>query len=330
MMTVLGIDIGGTKIAGGLIDATTGRVLHQSRVPTGALDGGVAVLVRSVGLACQVVAEGAARGLPAPLAVGVGAGGQIDPETGVVVSATDLLPGWAGTRLRDAFEQGLSLPASVDNDVNALAIGECRFGAGLGYHDLLYLALGTGVGGAIFSNARLHHGVNGGGGELGHLLLDPNGPLCSCGAHGCLEAYASGGALAAAYRAAGGDQNREGPGITEQARTEEGNGPATTAIRQVGEKLGLGLVSLANLFAPERIIIGGGMSELGDLLLDPARAVLAERALPAVRHTPVVLAGLGADASLVGAASLALTTFSYVFEREAAQRDQDDTDDYLP
>lgn len=310
MTTLLAIDIGGTKIAGGLVEGETGRVLCQSRVPTGAQEGGAAVLARAIDLARRLRADSAAQGIAPPLAIGIGSGGQIDAASGIVLSATDLLPGWAGTRLRDAFEQALGLPAAADNDVNALALGECRYGAGRGFRDLLYLALGTGVGGAIISNGQLHHGVKGGGGELGHLVIDPEGLLCTCGGRGCLEAYASGPALAAAFHTRGGDRMLDGPAITRQAQTDSAddsaNGPALTAVRQVGEKLGIGLVSLANLFAPERIIIGGGLSELGDLLLAPARAVLAERALPGVRHTPVVPAGLGADAALAGAASLAL------------------------
>jgi glucokinase len=304
--TILGIDIGGTKIAGGLVDAATGAVLLHDRTPTLAAEGGAAVLARAVGLAQALAAEAAARGLTAPEAVGIGAGGQIDARTGVVLSATDILPGWAGTRLAEAFAGALGIPAAADNDVNALAVGECRFGAGRGFDNLVYLALGTGVGGAIISNGRLHYSRTGVSGELGHLILVPDGLPCSCGGRGCLEQYASGPALLRQYRALGGAAI-EGDGTPLSALAErDPDGPAARAIALVGDLLGVGLVSLANVFGPDRIIIGGGLARLGDRLLDPARRVLAARALPAVRQTPVVTAALGPDASVVGAASLAL------------------------
>ena len=283
-MNLLGIDIGGTKIAGGLVDMDAGRVLLRSRVPTEAEDGGPVVLRRALDLARSLVSQAREQGLGEPLAVGVGAGGQIDPVQGVVVSATDVLPGWAGTPLRQAFEDGLNLPTSVDNDVNALAVGEQRFGAGRGHNDLLYLALGTGVGGAIISGGRLHRGAHGSGGELGHLVLFPDGLPCTCGGRGCLEQYANGAAYA-------------------RYRQEEGDDEARAAYR-LGEMLGLGLVSLANLFDPDRIIIGGGLADLGESLLEPARRVLRERALPGGRDCPVLPAALGPDASVIGAATL--------------------------
>jgi glucokinase len=304
--TVLGIDIGGTKIAGGLVDAVTGAVVLQDRTPTLAAEGSAAVLARAIGLAQRLAVDAEARGLPAPEAVGIGAGGQIDARTGTVLSATDILPGWAGTRLAEAFAGALGVPAAADNDVNALAVGECRFGAGRGFDNLVYLALGTGVGGAIISNGRLHYSRTGVSGELGHLILVPDGLACSCGGRGCLEQYASGPALLRQYRALGGAAI-EGDGTPLSALAErDPDGPAARAIALVGEMLGVGLVSLANIFGPDRIIIGGGLARLGDRLLDPARRVLAARALPAVRQTPVVSAALGPDASIVGAASLTL------------------------
>lgn len=301
-MIVLGIDIGGTKIAGGLVDGATGNILGAARrVPTNAGQGGAVVLARALDLARTLVAAAPAP----PAAVGVGAGGQIDPRSGVVISATDVLPGWAGTPLRDAFASALGLPTAVDNDVNALAIGEARFGAGRGASTVVFIALGTGVGGALLLNGCLHHGARGVGGEVGHLVLFPDGLPCTCGASGCLEQYTNGAALQTAFRDGGGDPALGGSAIGEAARRDP-NGPAARAVARVGQKLGLGLVSLANLLDPDRIVIGGGMAELGDLLLAPARQVLAARALPAVRAVPIVGAALGPNASVVGAASLAL------------------------
>ncbi len=305
----LGLDIGGTKIAGGIVDAATGTVLVQGRVPTMASDGGAAVLARAIMLAERLRREGAAQGLPPVQAVGIGAGGQIDAQTGVVLSATEILPSWAGTRIAESFTQSLQIPAFADNDVNALAAGELRFGAGQGAKNLVFLALGTGVGGAIVSSGKLHQSATGVSGELGHLMLNPGGPPCTCGSKGCLEQYASGPALLRLFEAFGGtatpDDEGNPPPLAKLAGADP-RGPAARALDTAGKALGVGLVSLSNIFGPDKIIIGGGLASLGDLLLAPARQVLGERALPPVRQTPVVVAALGADASIVGAACLAL------------------------
>jgi glucokinase len=266
------------------------------------------VLARALDLARTLREQARAKDLPAPSAVGIGAGGQIDPDAGVVVAATDVLPGWAGTPLRAAFEDALSLPCAVDNDVNALASGETRFGAGRGLRNLVFLALGTGVGGALLVDGKLVHGARGAGGELGHLVLVPDGHPCTCGGRGCLEQYASGPALLRHFRALGGEANLpHGAPLAALAR-QDPHGPAARAVTLTGDLLGLGLVSLANVFGPDRFIVGGGLAALGDLLLDPARQVLRQRALPGVRDAPVVAAALGPDASVIGAATLAMTS----------------------
>lgn len=304
--TVLGVDIGGTKIAGGVVDTETGAVLLAARTPTRASEGGVAVLRRSLDLAGELVAQAKTQGVPLPTAVGVGAGGQIDPVSGVVLSATDVLPGWAGTRIKEAFEQEVGLRTAVDNDVNALAVGESKFGAGQGALNLIYLALGTGVGGAIIAGGRLYYSATGVSGELGHLMLFPDGLPCTCGGRGCLEQYTCGPALWRRFTELGGKTvDGDGPSLLEQAAANP-TGPAARAVADVGYYLGLGLVSLANIFGPDRFIIGGGVASIGYMLLTPARRTLAERALPPVRHIPVVTPGLGEEASLIGAASLAL------------------------
>lgn len=304
--TVLGIDIGGTKIAGGVVSAETGAVLLSARTPTRATEGGAAVLQRSLNLARELLAQAKTQGVSVPTGIGVGAGGQIDPAGGIVLSATEVLPGWAGTRIKETFEQEFHIPTAVDNDVNALAVGESRFGAGQGMSNLIYLALGTGVGGAIIAGGRVYHSATGVSGELGHLMLFPDGLPCTCGGRGCLEQYTCGPALWRRFTELGGKaMEGEGPSLLEQAAANP-TGPAARAIADVGYYLGLGLVSLANIFGPDRFIIGGGVASIGYMLLTPARRTLAERALPPVRHIPVVTPGLGDDASLIGAASLAL------------------------
>lgn len=308
MTTRLGIDIGGTKIAGGIVDAATGAVLMEDRVSTLAHEGGAAVLARALSLAVRLREAARSKGIGEPVGVGVGAGGQIDPDAGIVVAATNVLPGWVGTKLRATFEERLSLPTRVDNDVNALAAGEARWGAGRYARNVVFLALGTGVGGALIVGGRLHHGARGAGGEPGHLILVPDGLPCTCGGRGCLEQYTSGPALLARFHALGGDPSLTHGAPLARLADRDPDGPAARAITETGEYLGLGLVSLANVLGPDRFVIGGGLASIGEQLLGPARRVLAARALPGVRNVPVVPAALGASASVAGAAALTLET----------------------
>jgi glucokinase len=307
-MIVAGIDIGGTKIAGGVVDGDTGQVLARARIATDAHEGGAAVLARALALARSLLVSSESTGTGGRQtlqAIGIGAGGQIDPQTGVVVDATEILPGWKGTRLSEGFAHAFDVPAFADNDVNALAAGESRFGAGRAYRHLAYLALGTGVGGALVHNGRLVHGPQGAGGELGHLIVDPSAPAYAFGTRGCLEQLTSGPALLRRYRDVGGDPALDGPAVARRAHT--GDERALRIVAEVGRDLGIGLASLANVWGPEAFLLGGGVIEgFGPLLVDPARAELQARALPAVRQTPVLIAALGTDAAVIGAACLAL------------------------
>ena len=250
--------------------------------------------------------------------IGVGAGGQIDSENGLVYSATDVLPGWMGTKISEAFESTYKLPTKVDNDVNALALGECRFGAAADLSKkkstIVFLALGTGVGGALVSRGVIHHGAHFSGGEFGHILLSmaADARTDTGGAKGTLEAYCSGPGMVETYRELA---TRKGEDLTghdvvriaeQEKRLGIEDGPAGKAIAATGEYLGFGLTSLANALDPDLIIIGGGLAVLGDKLLDPARVVLKDRALPGPATCPVVVATLGADASVIGAATLAI------------------------
>lgn len=303
MADFLGIDIGGTKIAGAVVTAQ-GAVKRRLDTPTPAQEGGGRVLEAALALAHSLGAGAQVK------AVGIGAGGQIDPARGVVLSATNLLPGWAGVDIKTAFAQSLGVPAFADNDVNALAMGEARFGAAQGLPTVVFLAVGTGLGGALLMDGKLHHGAHGGGGEFGHLLLsmDANARTDAGGHVGTWEAYVSGPALARTYREIAGEDT---PRLTgrEIALAAQNNPDslAARAIAQTGEYLGYGLVSLANTLDPDLIIIGGGLAALGDALLVPARAVLRVRALPHGAQCPVVCAALGADANVIGAASLAMS-----------------------
>jgi glucokinase len=292
---LLGIDIGGTKIAGGVVDATTGTCLFSEQIPTEAQSGGVAVLVRAIGLAQELKARTAH-----PITgIGVGAGGQIDHKNGVVLSALEsILPGWAGTNIKSGFENALGLPTTVDNDVNALAVGECRFGAGVGKNPVVFLALGTGVGGAVMYEGKLLRGAHGIDTELGQLHLMPDSTL---------ESRCCGDALWERFLERRGAKNTDRKSLATLARADM-QSPAAGAIDELGTDLGWGLVSLANLFDPEVFVIGGGLASLGDLLVEPAQRILQTNAMRRARETPVILAALGSEASIIGAASLAINT----------------------
>ena len=303
MRSFLGIDIGGTKIAAGIV-TETGHVLTTRHCPT-PLTGGQDILNAALALARELVAEA-----DQPVdAVGIGTGGQVDCTRGVILSASALLPGWTGTPVKAAFEAALGLPATVDNDVNALAVGETRFGAGQGAASVLYLAVGTGIGGALVLGGVVQHGAHWSGGEAGSLLLtiEPGARRARSGEVGTWEAYASGPGLVQTWHEITGntDEAVTGQAVAEEARRNPA-GLAARAVAQTGEYLGFGLVTLVNVLDPELIVIGGGLASLGDLLLAPARTLLRSRALPGPAICPVVLAALGPDASLIGAASLAM------------------------
>ncbi|MFF0523596.1 ROK family protein [Actinomadura nitritigenes] len=266
------LDIGGTKIAAALVDRS-GTVLRRGRVPTPA-GGGDAVLAAAAELLDGLGLAGSdVRGL------GVGAPGVIDPDTGRVVSATDVLPGWAGTPVRETLTALTGLPVTVVNDVRAMAYGEARAGAGAGHHRVLHVSVGTGVGGALTTGGDLDHGAHGTAGELAHLLVPERGPVpCGCGRRDHLEAAASGPAIAAT-----------------------GDAPRAGAL------LGRALAGLLAVLDPDAVVIGGGVAQIGAPYLDAVAAAFRDEALPPLRATPIVPARLGTDAPLVGAALLAGT-----------------------
>lgn len=264
------LDIGGTKIAAALVDAG-GAVQWRGRAAT-PRTGGDDVLA----VAARLL-DGAGD---APVrALGVGAPGVIDPETGRVVSATEVLPGWAGTPVRDVLAERTGLPVAVVNDVRAMAYGEAQVGAGVGYHRVLHVSVGTGVGGALTTGGRLEHGAHGTAGEMAHLLVPERGPVpCGCGRRDHLEAVVSGPAIAAA-----------------------GDAPHAGAV------LGRALAGLLAVLDPDAVVVGGGVAQRGAPFLDAVAAAFRAEALPPLRATPILAARLGTDAPLVGAALLAMT-----------------------
>lgn len=314
----LGVDVGGTRLKAGLVDAE-GRVLvHERRdtpgrtVQAAEVEDTVVAAVTSL-LAHPLAQERAVCG------IGVGAAGLVDAARGAVVFAPHLA--WRDEPLRDRLADRLELPVVVDNDANAAAWAEHRFGAGRGESHLVMITLGTGIGGAVLTDGHLLRGRHGLAGEFGHQQVVPDGRRCECGNKGCWEQYASGtvlrregaelvelggptaGALAAACD---GDPERlQGDDVTRLAR--EGDPAAGEILAEVGHWLGVGLAGVAAALDPGRFVIGGGLSEAGELLLAPARAALA-RHLIGRGHRPVPelrAAELGVGAGLVGAADLA-------------------------
>ncbi|MGH2594918.1 MAG: ROK family protein [Actinomycetota bacterium] len=307
----VGIDVGGTKTAAARVDVD-GSVLAREILPTPADDMG-ATLETMVKTARAVMT-------PDVRAVGVAAAGLVESSTGILRFAPNLA--WRDAPLVAHLEAELDLPVVADNDNTAAAWGEYRFGAGRGYADVLLVGVGTGIGGGIVSGGKLFRGAHGFAGEIGHIVMDPSGPLCGCGNHGCWEQLASGQAVTRAGRKAvldrvetslversGGQADRvTGSMVTEAARA--GDMVAVSILADVGRWLGTGIAGLVNTLDPEIVVLAGGVAEAGDLLLRPARAGFRD-AVEAVDHrpeVPVVLAELGSDTGVVGAAALVLET----------------------
>jgi glucokinase len=306
----IGIDIGGTKIAAGVV-AEDGRILHRVRVPTPP-DDEPATLA-----ALHAVVDDLLARDPRVEAIGVGAAGLVERPGGNARWAPHNT--YRRLELRRLLHERTGLPTSVDNDANAAAWAEARFGAGAVSDDLVLVNVGTGIGGGLVLDGRLYHGEHGFAGELGHLIVDPDGDRCACGNRGCLEAMASGSTLGRLGReAAAADPGGRlaalagGPDLVTGevvfAAAAEGDKAALALFERVGHWLGVGIASLVTIFDPDLVVVGGGVAATGDLLLAPARASF-ERYVHARDHRdlpPVVPARLGADAGLVGAATLAL------------------------
>jgi glucokinase len=308
---VIGVDLGGTKLLAGAVAADL-AVHHRTNRPVLGLD--EAGLVQVVTDAVEEVRTAVGGGIEA---VGFGIPCTFDRRTGMAIQAVNLpLHDIAFHKL---MAERLELPVFVDNDANCAALCEARVGAGGGCSELVLLTLGTGIGGGLVLGGEVYRGWLGGGAELGHMVVEIDGPPCqgNCPNRGCLEALASGTALvretslAVARRpdtALGHalEEGREltGPLITELAQA--GDPVAGAAIRLIGRRLGVGITSLVNIFNPEVVVIGGGVIAAGDLLLDPAREVVRERALSPNKDVVRIAAAMfGAEAGMIGAALMA-------------------------
>ena len=306
---ILGIDIGGTKTAVGVVTAE-GRALAFHAEPTPRDADAEALFAFVVG-----VAERACAGYRDQVAaVGVGCGGPMVYPDGIVSPL--FIPAWQAFPLRTRLAEAFGVPVTLDNDANAFALGEALFGAGRGARYLLGIVVSTGVGGGIVADGRVFYGATGNAGHVGHTIVSAEGPRCSCGAVGCLTAYASGTGLVARAREgiAGGEPTSlatlPADTLTGQAIAEaaaRGDAFARQLMREAGVALARGIADAANILDLERVILGGGLTQSGEKLLAPLHEEFRERArLPFTRTLDIRVASAGRAAGVIGAAALCL------------------------
>lgn len=311
MTLAIGVDVGGTKVAAGVVDEA-GNILARARRPTPSAS--PADVERTI---ADLVGE--LRADHDVEAVGIGAAGFIDAERATVLFAPNLA--WRDEPLRDEVAKLVGLPVVVENDANAAAWGEYRFGAGQGEEHLVCVTVGTGIGGGIVLSGELYRGRFGIGAEFGHMQVVLDGRRCGCGQRGCWEQYCSGRALLHEAREIadvqreygarllelgnGEPEGIEAPEVTKAAR--EGDPAALACFEEVGMWLGQGLANLASILDPAVFVVGGGVADAGELLLGPARRVFAAHLTGSTHrpHAEIRLAALGNEAGLVGAADLA-------------------------
>ena len=309
---VLGLDVGGTKLAAGVVDAagdTRSFVVAPTLAGRGPVDG----VTRLFELGRRAVAESGGDWEQID-SVGIGCGGPLDDVRGVLV-APPHLPGWTDLPLAHLAEEEFERPAVLANDATAAAAGEHRFGAGRGLANVVYLTISTGVGGGAVVGGRLYRGTMGNGAELGHITVDCNGRTCpGCGRDGCLEAYVSGTSIAARAREALATATRasalahvENLTATDvAAAARDGDALAAAVWDETTSMLACGVVSIVNVFEPDVVVLGGGVSSAGEQLLAPVReAVRASAMSPAGRAAAIVRSPLGDRVGVVGAAAIA-------------------------
>lgn len=311
---LLGIDIGGTKLAVA-VATPGGEVLTEAGEPSRASEGPAAMIARVIEMSRLAIG---AAGAGDVRAIGIGCGGPLDPWSGIVHNALNN-PGWINIPLTARIEDALGGPAYLDNDANAAALGEHRFGAGRGVRNMAYLTVSTGVGGGLILDDRPYHGENGNAGELGHISVRVQGGRpCHCGSTGCIEAYCSGTNIAArAVEALAMDGSREstlaGRSTNEisaemvAAAARDGDQLARAVWDETMELLGGGIVSIIHAFNPRLVVLGGGVARAGDMLFEPVRRVVHDRAMPWLAEVvDVVPAELGDRTGVLGAVAVAL------------------------
>lgn len=310
----VGVDLGGTTLSAAVVDITSGEVVGRHQVPTLAKEGHDAVMARMVNLIQQAMAD---AGLSREQVGGVGIGvpGVLDMEQGLVLFLPNLPGTWPNVPLKATIEAGTGLSTHLLNDVRSFTLGEKTFGAGREVDTMVCLAIGTGIGGGMVINGKLHLGIGGTAGEVGHQVIDPYGPPCGCGSRGCLEAFASGPAITAMALKAitqglttriaelvDYDLNQVTPEVIARA-AREGDPIAKDIYERAGFYIGIGVANLITIISPQMVVIGGGVALAGDLLFAPIRRTVLERVhVMPVEKVQIVPAKLGTDAGMIGAA----------------------------
>lgn len=311
----IGIDVGGTNVKIALVDEN-GKIIYSNSVPTYAKMG-YEYTVNNIKQAIKDLMKETGTDSTSIEGIGFDFPGQVDCKTGVVKLAPNI-PGWVNVPIAQMIEDEFHIPTRIDNDVRCAALGELKFGAGKGCQNFVCITVGTGIGSGLVINGKVVRGAANAAGEIGHIKLQMNGgPICGCGDTGCLEAFASGPAIVAMAQdyIRGGKSTKfremaaaEGGEITPYMvakAAEEGDPVAKRIFEIVGEYIGIGLTSVINLLNPEKVIIGGGVAEAGDLLFDPIRRTIKERAMVVAGNSvEIVPAELGNSAGVIGASML--------------------------
>jgi len=308
---VVAVDLGGTHIRSALINER-GEILARAERETLAKEGPDPV----IGL-IEACIRDVSRGTEA---ISIAAPGPLNPWKGIIHQAPNL-PGWHEVPLADILHRAFKVPVYLNNDANLAALAEYRFGAGQGANDLIYLTISTGIGGGIISQGRLLLGTKGLAAEIGHMILEPEGPPCGCGGRGHLESLASGTAIArraveeikrgtetSIARLVEGELSKVTAKVVAQA-AQEGDPLAISIFKEAGFYIGWGIANLLHTLNPQLVILGGGVSKAGDLLFDPVRATVKARTMPSYQEgLRIVPSTLGDDVGLLGAAAFVLKT----------------------
>jgi glucokinase len=314
MSVWIGLDFGGTNLRAALVEPGSGLLSTPARMETPALEGPHAVMDAMARLIQTVIAQANLQSREIA-GIGIGCPASVDLARGVLMVVPNVPGDWPAIAFKDLMTQKTGIPVFPINDVRAITLGEFTFGAGRGVDTLACYAVGTGIGGGVVVNGRLHLGISGSAGELGHQIVDPFGALCNCGSRGCLETISSGPAIAAAAAHAiimrrptqiadlvAGDLNRITPAVVIQA-ARAGDPLAVSIIDRAGMYIGFAIVNTLVTISPRRILIGGGVAAAGDLLLDPIRHTVRERTrMVPVDQVEILPTALGDKAGLIGAA----------------------------
>ena len=308
----IGIDVGGTNVKIALV-SDQGKIIYSNTIPTRA-EMGYEYTINSMKDAIRELLKETKHAPKDIEGIGFGFPGQIDCQNGIVRLAPNI-PGWINVPIAEIMEKEFGISVRVDNDVRTATLGELNYGAGVGCQNLVCITVGTGIGSGLVVNGKLVRGASNAAGELGHIKLNmQGGPLCGCGDRGCLEAYASGPSIVAMAEEyiKGGKTTKyrelANPDITPYivaVAAKEGDPVARQIFRIMGEYIGMGLTSVVNLLNPEKIIIGGGVADAGDILFDPIKETIQKRAMVIQRDAvEIVPAQLGNTAGVIGASLL--------------------------